>query len=136
MIDLSRYVFEALRKDEHFCLYRGRSNDAGSRVLALSPLTEYPAPEILKWLEHAYSLREELEPTWAARPIGIARHWDRSVLVLEYPGGMPLDELLASPLDLTLFLRMAVSLSSAIDRLHERGIITMRSNRRMFLWSP
>ena len=65
MIELSRYVFEALRKEENFILYRGRSKDDGSQVLVLSPLAEYPAPEILKWLEHEYSLREELDPAWA-----------------------------------------------------------------------
>jgi hypothetical protein len=60
VLDLSRYAFEALRKDEDFILYRGRSKDDPSQVLVISSLAEYPAPEILKWLEHAYSLREEL----------------------------------------------------------------------------
>ena len=55
MIELSGYVFEVLRKDEDFVLYRGQTNDAGSQAPALSPLTEYPAPEILKRLEHEYS---------------------------------------------------------------------------------
>jgi hypothetical protein len=82
VIELSRYVFETLRKDEHFGLYRGRSRDNGCGVLVLSPLAEYPAPEILKWLEHAYSLREELDPAWAVRPAAITRHWNRTVLVL------------------------------------------------------
>jgi PAS domain S-box-containing protein len=123
VIELLRYVFEPLRKDEDFILYRGRSKDGGSHVLVLAPLAEYPAPEILKWLEHAYSLREELDPTWAARPIAIARHWDRTVLVLEDPGGVPLDQLLGRQLDLVVSLRLAVGLASAIDHLHQRGII-------------
>jgi PAS domain S-box-containing protein len=123
VIELLRYVFEPLRKDEDFILYRGRSNEDGSQVLVLAPLAEYPASEILKWLEHAYSLREELDPTWAARPIGIARHWDRTVLVLEDPGGVPLDQLLGQQLDLAVSLRLAVGLASAIDHLHQRGII-------------
>ena len=123
MIDLSRYAFEALRKDEEFILYRGRSEVDGSQVLVLSPLAKYPAPEILEWLERAYSLREELDPTWAARPIAIARHWDRSVLVLEDPGGVPLDQLLGQPLDVAFWLRLAIGLSTAIDHLHQRGVI-------------
>jgi serine/threonine protein kinase len=123
VIDLSRYAFDALRKDEEFILYRGRSKDDGSQVLVLSPLAKYPAPEILKWLEHAYSLREELDPTWAARPIAIARHWDRTVLVLEDPGGVPLDQLLGQPLDLAFSLQLAISLSTAIGPLHRRGVI-------------
>jgi hypothetical protein len=94
--ELSKYIFEALRKDQEFILYRGRSKRDASRVLVLSPVAEYPAPERLKRLEHEYSLREELDPAWAARPIAIARHWDRPVLVLDDPGGVPFDEFLAA----------------------------------------
>ncbi|MBV8587043.1 MAG: AAA family ATPase, partial [Verrucomicrobia bacterium] len=83
----------------------------------------YPAAETLKRLEHEYSLREELDSAWAARPIAITRHWDRPVLVLENPGGVPLDQLLGQPFDLAFSLRLATNLSSAIDRLHQRGII-------------
>jgi PAS domain S-box-containing protein len=162
VIDLSQYVFEALRKDDEFILYRGRSKDDGSkaafasysaplilaepnvsggdpgsagpsRVLVVSPVTEYPAPEILRWQEHAYCLREELDPTWAARPMAIARHWDRTVLVLEDPGGEPLDQLLGQPLersharaplgDLGILLRLAIGLCRAVGQLHQSGII-------------
>ena len=123
MVELSQYVFEALRKDDKFILYRGRSKDDGSKVLVVSPVTEYPAPEILKWQEHAYSLREALDPAWAARPMAIARHWDRTVLVLEDPGGEPLDQLLGQPLELGLFLRLAIGLSRAVGQLHQSGII-------------
>jgi hypothetical protein len=121
VIELSRYVFEALWKDEELVLYRGRNKSDASQVLVLSPVAEYPAPECLKRLEHEYSLREELDPTWAARPIAIARYWDRPVLVLEDPGGVPLDQLLGQPLDLALSLRLAIGLSTAIDHLHQRG---------------
>src|ERR1700726_5007489 len=123
VIELSRYVVEPLRKDENFILYRGRSKYDASQILVLSPLTEYPAPEILKRLEHEYSLREELNSTWAVRPIAIARHWDRPVLVSEDPGGLPLDQLLGQSLDLAFSLGLAASLSTAISHLHQRGII-------------
>jgi hypothetical protein len=112
VIELSRDAFEVLRSDKDFVLYRGRCEDdqsqaafasygapnvgtesrrsavdeGRSRVLVLSPLTEYVAPEILRWLENAYSLREKLDRRWAARPVAIARQWDRTVLVLEDPG--------------------------------------------------
>ena len=123
MIELSRYVVEPLRKDENFILYRGRSRYDASQILVLSPLAEYPAPEILKRLEHEYSLKLELDPTWATRPIAMARHWDRPVLVSEDPGGVPLDQLLGQPLEVAFSLRLAISLSRAIDQLHQRNII-------------
>jgi PAS domain S-box-containing protein len=123
MIELSKYVLEALWKDEEFILYRGRSKDDASQVLVLSPVAEYSTPESLKRLEHECSFREELDPRWAARPIAMVRHWDRPVLALEDPGGAPLDQLLGHPLDLASSLRLAIGLSSAIDHLHQRGII-------------
>jgi len=123
VIELSRYVLQALRKDEEFILYRGRSKEDTSQVLVLSPVVEYPTPESLKRLEHECSLREELHPAWAARPITMARHWDRTVLVLEDPGGVPLDQLLGHPLDLAFYLRMAIGLSKVVDHLHQRGVI-------------
>jgi serine/threonine protein kinase len=123
VIDLSRYVFEALRNDEEFILYRGQSKDDASQVLVLSPAVQRSTPESLKRLEHEYSLKEELDPTWATRPIAIARHWDRTVLVSADPGGVPLDQLLGQPVDVAFSLRLAISLSTAIGHLHQRGVI-------------
>jgi len=123
VIELSQYVFEALRKDEEFILYRGRSDEDDSRILVLSPAVQRPAPESLQRLEHQYSLKEELDPNWAIRPIAIARHWDRTVLVLGDPGGVPLDQLLDHPLDLAFSLGLAIGLSTAIGHLHQRGVI-------------
>ena len=123
VIELSTYVLETLQRDKEFSLYRGRNSEGDAQILVLSPLAEYPRPETLKRLEREYSFREELDPAWAARPIEIARHRDRAVLVLEDPGGVPLDQLLVQPLDLAFSLRVAVGLSGVIDRLHQHGII-------------
>jgi serine/threonine protein kinase len=123
LIDLSRYVFEALRKDEEYILYRAQSEDVAFQVLVLSPAVQRPTPESLKRLEHEYSLREALDPRWAARPIATARRRARTVLVLEDPGGAPLDQLLGHPLDVAFSLRLAIGLSTAIGQLHQRGLI-------------
>ena len=124
MIDLSTYVFEVLRRDEDFILYRGRSaNNDASLVLVLSPVAEHPTPESLKQLEHECSLRDELDPAWAVRPMAMVRHSDRTVLVSEDPGGVPLDQLLSQPLDLAPSLRLAIGLAIAINQLHQRRII-------------
>ena len=123
VIELSKYVIEALGKDKEFNLYRGKSQDDESHVLLLSPVAEYPASETLERLEHEYSLREELDPAWAAQPIAITQQWDRTVLLSEDPGGVPLDQLVGEPLDLAFSLRVAIGLSNVIDRLHQRGLI-------------
>ncbi|MBV9732800.1 MAG: serine/threonine-protein kinase PknK, partial [Verrucomicrobia bacterium] len=123
VIELSTYVLEPLWKDAEFILYRGRRANDGSRLLLAAPVEEHPRPESLKLLEHAYTFEDELDAAWAARPIAITRYRDRPVLVMEDPGGVPLDQLLGQPLDIELSLRLAVSLSKAIDQLHRRGIV-------------
>ena len=54
-------------------------------------------------------------------------HWRRataaSTLVLEDPGGEPLDRLLDRPMDVMQFLRIAIPLAGAIGRMHARGLI-------------
>jgi PAS domain S-box-containing protein len=121
--ELSRYHLEVLRKDDAFVLYRGQRREDASRVLVLSPSGERPSTENLRRLEHEYSLREALDPAWAIRPIAVAWDSDRILLEFEDPGGVPLDQLLGNRLEVALFLHLAVSLSAAIDHLHERGII-------------
>ena len=105
-IDLARYVFEALRTDEELILYRGRSREGGSQVLMLLPALQQPAPESLDRLKHEYSLKEELDPSWATWPIVMAHHWDRPVLLLTDPGGVRLSQLLGQLVDLALSLRV------------------------------
>src|SRR6516165_1475981 len=83
VIELSKYIVEALGRDKDFNLYRATSKEGNSQILVLSPAAEYPPSETLERLEHEYSLREELDPAWAARPIETARYRDSTVLVLD-----------------------------------------------------
>ena len=69
MIELSRQ----LAHDDECVLYRARSEEDGSEVLVLTPAVQYPAPDVLKRLEHEYSLREELDREWAVRPLALNR---------------------------------------------------------------
>jgi predicted ATPase len=74
-------------------------------------------------MEHEYALRAELDPGWAVRPVALAPHQGRTMLVLTDPGGEPLDRLLGRPLEPAPFLRVAIALSSALGHLHGRGLI-------------
>jgi PAS domain S-box-containing protein len=123
VLDLTRNVFETLRSDQEFVLYRGRNVDDASQILMLSPAMVNPSPIVLRRLEHEYSLRQALDSAWSARPITVASHWDRPVLLMEDPGGVTLDQLLGRPLDLPFALGLAINLSSAIDELHRCGVV-------------
>src|SRR3982075_938663 len=124
MIELSRYVFETLRQDEEFAFCRGRKNDGElPTILLVAPVSEHPIPAILERLEHEYSLRDEVDSDWAARPLTLVHREGRPMLILEDAGGEPLDRLLGQPMELSRFLRFAVGLAAALGKLHQHGLI-------------
>ena len=75
-MELSEYVLEPLRKDEEFILYRGQRHNQVDEpsVLLLAPVSTRPAPESLKRMQHEYSLRADLDLTWAVRPLALSQH--------------------------------------------------------------
>ncbi len=127
MVELGEYALEALRKDEEFILYRGQHRspkDVGpSSILLLAPISTRPAPETVRKMEHEYSLRSELDATWAVRPLALSRHNERTVLVLEDPGGEPLNRFIHGPVEMRQFLRIATGLATANSQLHMHGLI-------------
>jgi PAS domain S-box-containing protein len=119
MNELSGYVFSSLREGD-IALYRG-SGDGLTPILLIA--AEESSPGCVERLENEYSLKSELDADWAARPVALTHHNGRMTLVLEDPGGTPLDRLLGRPLDVSHFLRIAIPLSGALHQVHERGLI-------------
>jgi PAS domain S-box-containing protein len=74
-------------------------------------------------LEHEYALKDELDGAWAARPVSLTRYEDRITLVLEDPGGEPLDRLLGTKWTISEALRIAASFARALGRVHDRGLV-------------
>jgi len=103
-------------------LCRERPNEGASFVLTLAPVSENPAPGVLRRLEHEYELRPVLDSAFALRPLALSRREARTILTLEDQGGEPLQNV-AGQLTLTQFLRLAVALASGVGQLHERGLI-------------
>jgi PAS domain S-box-containing protein len=126
-VELGEYALEALRKDEEFILYRGQhtsQKDVGpSSILLLAPISTHPAPETARKIEHEYSFRSELDATWAVRPLALSLHNGRTVLVLEDPGGEPLNRLIHGPMEMRQFLPIATGLATANSQLHMHGLI-------------
>jgi predicted ATPase/signal transduction histidine kinase len=117
--DLSSYAFSSLR-DGDLKLHRG----SGRGVPPILLLTaENASRASLERLEHEYALRAELDAAWAACPVELSQHRNRTALVLEDPGGDPLDLQLGRPLGITEFLRIGISLARALRQVHARGLI-------------
>jgi serine/threonine protein kinase len=119
--EFSDYALSPLRK-EPSTLYRGFGNGLAP-ILLVAPAGEYPSPGSLQRLEHEYALRTDLDGDWAARPIELLRRDGRLMLVLEDPGGEPLERLVGRPMKVTEFLRIAIPLAAAVGRLHGRALI-------------
>jgi serine/threonine protein kinase len=92
-------------------------------VLFLTLASKHPALESLKKIKHEYSLWDELDSAWAVRPLALSQQHGQMTLVLEDPGGETLDRFLPGPLQMTRFLRLAVSMATALGVLHKRELI-------------
>ena len=122
------YVLEStLREGGEFTVYRGRRRSDSCPVLVVALSADQPSPQSLRRLEHEFSLEADLDPVWAARPLTLTHHDGRTMLVLEDPGGVPLDRILecrdAQPIELTRSLRIAIGLARALGEAHRHGLI-------------
>ncbi|HUN77126.1 MAG TPA: AAA family ATPase [Steroidobacteraceae bacterium] len=126
MAEDSEYVLELLRREGEFAHYRGRDTRSHEPILAVA-VAEQPSPESLRRLEHEYALATELDAAWAAQPLALTRYQGRSILILDDPGGEPLDRLIEQhrghPIDLDRFLPTAIGLAAALGQVHGRGLI-------------
>src|SRR6266511_2148544 len=120
----ARAGLQVLSDDGERVLCRGwRSEDSASARLAVFPAAEHTAPASLDRLAHEYGLRDELDSDWAVRPLDLVRERDGTVLVLEDPGGQPLDRVLGVPLETGKLLRLAIGIAAALGKAHQRGLV-------------
>src|SRR5271154_6171659 len=114
---------ETLWEDGEFVLSRGVGDDEPFPLLAVRPSSAQPSPETIARLQHAYALREDLDPAWAARPLRLEPRQGRLTLVSEDPGGEPLLRLMGKPWEIAAFLHLAIGIATALARVHQRGLI-------------
>jgi serine/threonine protein kinase len=114
---------ETLWEDGELVLSRGAWDGEPFPLLAVMPSSGEPSPETLARLQHAYALREELDPAWAARPLRLETHQGRLTLLVEDPGGEPLLRLMRRPWEIASFLRLAIGIAKALGQVHQRGLI-------------
>src|SRR5262249_7347245 len=117
---------QVLWEDGERVFRRGwRLDDNGKRstVLIVLPAAEHPSRSTLDRLTHEYELRDELDGSWAVRPLDLVRDGGRTMLVLEDTAGEPLDRLLGAPMVVGRFLRLAIGSAVALGKLHQRGLV-------------
>src|SRR5262245_6508572 len=118
--------FQIAWEDGERVFRRGwRLDDEGKRraVLLVAPAAQHPSRSSLDRLTHEYELKDELDRAWALRPLDLVRDTGRTVLVLDDAGGEPVDRLFGVPVKLGRFLSLAIAVTSAVGKLHQRGLI-------------
>jgi PAS domain S-box-containing protein len=125
-VDLSSDRLETILEDGEFVVYRSDDpTDPTARrsVLVVMPRSAHPRPQAVRMLEHEYSLRGELDPAWALRPLALTTLEGRPALVLEDPGGKLILQRARTLIDVADVLRVGVGTAAALRQLHGRGLI-------------
>ena len=104
-------------------VWRADADGGPDVVLTLTFTTEQPTPASLERLAHEYGLRNELDAAWAVRPLELKHDGGRPLLVLEDPGGEPVERVLGRPLEIGPFLRLAIATSAALAQIHRHGLV-------------
>ena len=87
MTDLSNYALSLLREGD-FTLFRGRC-DGQIPIMVVAVRQRSQSAESIKRLEHEYTLRDELDLAWAARPVGRSSATHSSFLRTCWPSMPP-----------------------------------------------
>ncbi|WP_238263554.1 trifunctional serine/threonine-protein kinase/ATP-binding protein/sensor histidine kinase [Cupriavidus pauculus] len=106
-----------------FCRGWHPSNGGADSILVVRPAADHPSSVSLDRLAHEFELKDELDGAWAVRPLELLRENGRTSLVLEDPGGEPLERLLGAPMEVGRVLRFAVGIAAALGQLHQRGLV-------------
>ena len=112
-----------------FCRgWRADGEGGRSAVLAVLLAAE-PPPAALDRLAHEYELRDALDAAWAARPLALAQEGGRTTLVLEDPGGEPLEWVIGEPMEMGRFLGLSMAGWNVLASLGLAGLSLMSAFR-------
>ncbi|OSJ03678.1 hypothetical protein BSZ18_30670 [Bradyrhizobium canariense] len=97
----------------------GDSNSSTTMLVAC----DRAAHDKLSRLCHEFELTECLDSNWALRPLEFVQEHGQTILVFEDPGGELLSRLLDAPLGIETFLRLAIDITAALGKMHQRGLV-------------
>jgi serine/threonine protein kinase len=101
---------------------QGTDGDLSSSITVLV-ISERTTPNSLNGVAREYEFAEYLDPDWALRPLELVQEHGQTILILEDPGGELLSQLLDTPMEVEKFLRVAIGITAAVSKMHQRGLI-------------
>ena len=109
--------------ERRFFRVRRHANGSARTCIAVAPAAEHPSPGCVFRLNQEFALRGFLEDGWALCPLELRLHHGRPILVLQDPGGEPLERSMGAPMETGRFLRTAIAMARALRHAHERGLV-------------
>ena len=119
-------VSQVLWEDGERVFHRSwRVDDNGRRqpVLIVLSAVEHPSRSTLDRLTHEYDLKDQLDGSWAVRPLDLVHEAGRTALVLEDVNGEPLERLLGVPMGVGRFLGLAIAMAAVVNKLHQCSLV-------------
>src|SRR5690606_13708119 len=110
---------EVVAADEQATVYRALRREDRRHVL-LKALEETGDVERLR---NELAIAGSLDRSRVLRPLSVDAHEGKPALVRDDFHGIPLERLLHHPLDIELFLRLAIAITTAIEYVHQVGLV-------------
>src|SRR6266545_4218321 len=115
-------IHEVVYASASVSIYRATRNDDGQAVV-LKVLGPQHRPQHLERLKTEYEIGKTLAVPTVVRSLSLESYQGTPALVMEDFGGVPLDSRLGRRMDTGEFLRLAVSLTTAITDVHQRNVV-------------
>ena len=125
MLDLADYELrDTIHESRRTIVYRGRRRSDDGAVIVKTHRTERPPPSSIARLRHEYGVGIGLSGPGIIQYLAVEAQGHGVAVVTEDFGGVDLRAHLASMRgDLQAFLAMALQLTDALARVHDRGVI-------------
>lgn len=104
-------------------VWRAETGDDRRVYLAVQPARDLYDERSAARLAHEFALRDELDSSWALRPLAFVREGGMPTLLTQNCVGRPLDREFEAPLNAEQFLRISISIANATSRMHASGIV-------------
>src|SRR5690349_21227983 len=119
---MSYAINEVIHASTRVKLYRAtRSNDGQPVVIKVLDMQH--SPQHLERLKTEYEIGSALAVSTVVKPLALETYQGMPALVMEDFGGVPLDRRLNAPMEVEEFLRLAVSIATAVMDIHQRNIV-------------
>ncbi|MBI2083476.1 MAG: AAA family ATPase [Deltaproteobacteria bacterium] len=115
-------ITETLKTEGWISLFRG-IHQKNRRPFIIKLLRENSPPEMVARLQHEYEIEQELKSAYVVKPYELGLYDGQQALVMEDCSGKSLENFVESPMDIGMFLDLAIKLSAAVADLHRRGVI-------------